>query len=55
VAQARFADANGCRHYMSSVADDRCVYMYRENDGCTERWLVAPDGTKLEWERLHYT
>ena len=39
---------------MSAVADDGCVYMYRENDSHTERWLVAPDGTKLEWERLHY-
>jgi hypothetical protein len=53
-AQARFADANECRHYMSAVADDGCVYMYRELEGCTERWLVAPDGTQLEWERLNY-
>ena len=53
-AQARFADANESHHYMSAVADDRCVYMYREVEGCTERWLVAQDGTQLEWERLHY-
>jgi hypothetical protein len=53
-AQARFADANECRHYLSAVADDGCVYMYRENNGWTQRWLVAPDGTELERERLHY-
>jgi hypothetical protein len=53
-AQAAFADANEARHYMSGVADDGCVYMYRELEGCTDRWLVAPDGTQLEWERLNY-
>jgi hypothetical protein len=53
-AQARFAEANESQHYMSAVADDGCVYMYREGTDCTQRWLVAPDGTELEWERLNY-
>jgi hypothetical protein len=53
-AQARFADANKSHHYISAVADDGCVYMYREGAECTDRWLVAQDGTQLEWERLSY-
>ena len=53
-AQARFADANETHHYCSALPDDGCVYMYRDGKEWTERWLVAPDGTHLEWERLNY-
>ena len=41
-------------HYCSALPDDGCVYMYRDGKEWTERWLVAPDGTQLEWERLNY-
>ena len=28
--------------------------MYRERQGCTDRWLVASDGAELDWTLLHY-
>jgi hypothetical protein len=28
--------------------------MYREREGCTDRWLIATDGVQLDWTLLHY-
>ena len=39
-------------HYRSALPDDGCVYMYRDGKEWTKCWLVAPDGTQLNWERL---
>jgi hypothetical protein len=53
-AQARFADAHESHEHSPAQAASGCVFMYRERPGRTERWLVARDGTQLEWERLRY-
>ena len=54
-AQALFADAHGSS---GSVRPARprngSVYIYREREGCTDRWLVARNGTELEWTLLRY-
>ena len=54
-AQARFADAHGSNGYVRPAGPDNgSVYMYRERLGCTDRWLVAINGEKLDWTLLRY-
>ena len=54
-AQARFADADGSSGYVRpGRPENGSVYMYRERQGCTDRWLVASDGVELDWTLLRY-
>jgi hypothetical protein len=50
-AQVRFADAHESHDYGPTTSSG-CIFMYREERAFTQRWLVAPDGTELEWERF---
>ena len=51
--QARFAAAKQSTYNESASSGDS-VFMYREGQWFTDRWLVARDGKQLEWERLSY-
>ena len=54
-AQARFAVSHGSSGYVRPGRPAYgAVYMYREREGCTDRWLVASDGAQLEWTLLSY-
>jgi hypothetical protein len=51
--QAAFAAAHEFSDHMPVASPEGGVYVYRVDGGCsTERWLVARDGTELDWERL---
>ena len=52
-AQARFADAHESHEHLGA-AHGR-VFIYCEQGLRTERWLVAPDGTELDWTRMERT
>jgi hypothetical protein len=51
--QARFAAAKQSSYNEFASSGDS-VFMYREGQWFTDRWLVARDGKQLEWERLSY-
>ena len=54
-AQARFADTHGSSGYVRPGRPETgSVYMYRERQGCTDRWLVAKNGDELDWTVLRY-
>jgi hypothetical protein len=49
-AQARFADAHESNE--NRVVADGRAFIYRERDSCTERWVVAPDGSEIDRARF---
>jgi hypothetical protein len=49
-AQASFADAHESSEHW--VATHGRAFIYRERVSSTERWLVAPDGSELDWARF---
>jgi hypothetical protein len=54
-AQAQFADTHGSSGSVRpGRPDNGSVYIYREREGCTDRWLVARNGIELEWTLLRY-
>jgi hypothetical protein len=54
-AQARFADAHQSNKYVQPAPPTHgCGFVYRERQGCTDRWLVAPDGAQLDWTAMRH-